>query len=367
MTPMREWERFRAIMDYRPFDRLPVWYFGVWNETLTRWQTEGLSGAIPDIPAATGMDPAWEEGMWEAHDMVRLHPESPLPLQVLEEGEDYRVVRTSLGAVVRERKGGSSIPQHVEEALKPTRESWRTFRRCMDPQDTGRRAADWEAKAAALAQRDRVNVFFGGSLFGGTRDWMGVEAISYLAYDDPALYEEIIAHLFDFYTEMYRPILKHTRVDMVYIFEDCCGRSGPLLSPDLYRRYFHKYYVRLIEFCRSCGAAHVLVDSDGWVEPLIPCWMESGFDVLFPIEVGVWDASTMDLRRKFGRRLRFLGGVDKRVIPLGEAAIRRALEPLVPLAREGGFIPIPDHRIPPDTSFEQFCTYVRLFREIFAP
>ena len=59
------------------------------------------------------------------------------------------------------------------------------------------------------------------------------------------------------------------------------------------------------------------------------------------------------------------GGVNKLVIPHGEAAIRRELEPLVPLVREGGFIPIPDHRIPPDTSFAQYCTYVRVFREIF--
>jgi hypothetical protein len=27
-------QRFRAVMDYRPFDRLPVYYFGYWPETL---------------------------------------------------------------------------------------------------------------------------------------------------------------------------------------------------------------------------------------------------------------------------------------------------------------------------------------------
>ncbi len=60
-----------------------------------------------------------------------------------------------------------------------------------------------------------------------------------------------------------------------------------------------------------------------------------------------------------------IGGVNKHVIPLGENAIRAELEPLRALAAEGGFIPMPDHRIPPDTSLEQFRVYLRVFQEIF--
>jgi hypothetical protein len=60
-----------------------------------------------------------------------------------------------------------------------------------------------------------------------------------------------------------------------------------------------------------------------------------------------------------------MGGVDKHVIPKGEAAIREHLRELQPLAREGGFIPLPDHRIPPDCSLEQFRSYIRIFKEVF--
>jgi uroporphyrinogen decarboxylase len=88
-------------------------------------------------------------------------------------------------------------------------------------------------------------------------------------------------------------------------------------------------------------------------------------DIIFPIEVGTWRASPVELRRRFGRRLRMLGGVNKHVIPKGEAAVRAELEPLRPVVEEGGFIPIPDHRIPPDCSLENFRTYVRVFKEVF--
>ena len=75
----------------------------------------------------------------------------------------------------------------------------------------------------------------------------------------------------------------------------------------------------------------------------------------------------MDLRQRFAAIMdyRMMGGVNKHVIPLGEAAIRAELEPLVPLAREGGFIPLPDHRIPPDCSLADFRRYITAFKQVF--
>ena len=44
---------------------------------------------------------------------------------------------------------------------------------------------------------------------------------------------------------------------------------------------------------------------------------------------------------------------------------RKALLRLKPLVDEGGYVPIPDHRIVPDCSWEQFKTHIRIYREIF--
>jgi uroporphyrinogen decarboxylase len=351
-------------MSYERFDRLPVWYFGQWREARERWLTEGL---LPDadIASVTGMDPDWEAGMWDVHGTVVNHPISPERHVVLEETATYRVVRTSLGAVIKESKAGASIPQHIEHALKPTRESWARFKKFLDPSDPARRPAGWEKKAEALNGRTRVTTFLLGSLYGWPREWMGVEELSYLAYDDPALFEEIIAHLTDYFMALNRPTLARAQFDFAYIFEDCCFNTGPLLSPSLYRKFYDKYYRRLIEFCRGLGVPFVLLDSDGKTDDLIPCWLDSGVDIVFPIEVGTWKADPVALRRRFGKRLRMMGGVDKHVIPQGAAAIRAHLSPLKPLVEEGGFVPLPDHRIPPSCSLEQFKTYVGVFKEQF--
>jgi hypothetical protein len=60
------------------------------------------------------------------------------------------------------------------------------------------------------------------------------------------------------------------------------------------------------------------------------------------------------------------GGVDKHMIPKGEEAVRVHLLDLKSVADEGGYIPIPDHRIPPSCSLQDFQNYIRIFREIFS-
>jgi len=361
---MNQRERFHAIMDYRSFDRLPVWYFGQWRETMARWRQEGLDESV-GIPAATGMDPDWEQGMWGHHGLVRVGPIPESPGEVLEDTDDWQVVRTALGAVQRVGKHGSSIPEHLEEALKPTRESWDVFKRMLDPDDPRRRPAGWEAKAAELAKREEPIVMLGGSLFGWPREWLGLKAISYLSYDDPELYQEIIETVADHFMRLLGPVLERVPVDLAYFFEDCCGRNGPLFSPTTYRAFYDQHYRRMVEFYHGHGVRWVLLDSDGKTDPLIPCWLESGIDILFPIEVGVWQADPVALRQQYGKSLRMMGGVDKHIIPRGEAAIRAHLERLRPLVEEGGFIPLPDHRIPPSCSLDQFREYVRVFQDVF--
>lgn len=362
---MTDRERFLAAMSYNSVDRVPAYYFGQWDQTLSRWHEEGLRKDAP-LTEQVGLDPDWEQGLWSCHDLTHLLPVHRGSASVLEETDSYKVVQHASGAVTRESKLGASIPQHLKEALEPTRAAWDCFRKTLDPDLPERRIDPARLARTAMAynEGDRTICLLGGSLYGWPRDWMGVEALSMLAYDDPAMYEEIIETQVNLAMRVLEPILKAIRVDFVYLFEDCCGRSGPLFSPQTYRRFYHRHYARLVDFYKANGVAQVMLDSDGDSELLIPCWLDSGIDIVFPIEVGTWKADPIKLRKKFGRPLRMMGGFDKHLIARGETAVREELMRLKPLVDEGGFIPLPDHRIPPDCSLEQFRSYVRVFREV---
>lgn len=372
---MNERERFQAVMSGQPFDRLPLLYFGTWPETKVRWKAEGLSVPMrmgsnggPQLP---GMDTDWECNpcgtgeIWDNQGLLDPAPRSEGGWETLSEDERTRTVRTPFGGIVQNAKAGSSVSHVIQHDLEPDRDSWLRFKRALDPADPARWLPGWEARAAALNARSHATCFFGGSLYGWVRDRMGVEAVSYLVYDDPVLFEEIIAYLADYFIALNTPLLRRVAFDFAYIFEDCCFNTGPLISPAIYREYYDRHYRRLITAYRELGVPLILIDSDGKVDDLLPCWLETGFDIVFPIEVGTWRADAAALRRQYGSRLRMIGGVDKHVIPQGEAAIRAHLEPLRATVAQGGFIPMPDHRIPPDCSLGQFQTYLRVFTEVF--
>ena len=84
------------------------------------------------------------------------------------------------------------------------------------------------------------------------------------------------------------------------------------------------------------------------------------------MENGEWALSPNEFRKIHGEQLKMMGGVDKHVIAKGEDAIREHLLTLKDLVKQGGFLPIPDHRISPECSYNDFLTYIRVFKEVFA-
>jgi uroporphyrinogen decarboxylase len=122
-------------------------------------------------------------------------------------------------------------------------------------------------------------------------------------------------------------------------------------------------YRKVVDYLRSRGVKYIGLDSDGQIDPLIPVWLEAGLNFLYPFEV----QSGMDVlavRRKYGKELRIWGGVDKRSLASGPAAIEAELARVLPLIREGGYIPHTDHSCPPDIPFENYTYYLRRLGEV---
>ncbi len=109
----------------------------------------------------------------------------------------------------------------------------------------------------------------------------------------------------------------------------------------------------------------IFVDCDGKIDALLPLWLETGVNCMFPIEVGTWGADPVKLRREYGRDLRMLGGFDKHILAQGKDEIVREVERLAPLVEDGGFIPFCDHRVPPDVPLANYRCYVEAARQVW--
>ncbi|MBU0754272.1 MAG: hypothetical protein KJ645_03980, partial [Planctomycetes bacterium] len=101
-----------------------------------------------------------------------------------------------------------------------------------------------------------------------------------------------------------------------------------------------------------------------FIEPLLKGWLDAGVNLLYPIEIGTWNADPHALRKKYGPALRMMGGFDKRALAKGRAAIDHEIARRVPLMKEGGYIIMTDHHIAPDCSLADYQYYLDRIREL---
>jgi uroporphyrinogen decarboxylase len=257
-----------------------------------------------------------------------------------------------------------SMPEHIEYPVK-TRSDWEELKLRFNPDDPGRLPPDWQARCERWRADGPVIKFQGQrspSLFGFVRELMGPERTLYAFYDEPGLVHDIMETNTEFILGVLRRVTETAPLTTVFFWEDMCYRSGPLISPKMFREFMLPRYKRITDFTRSQGIDRIFVDSDGDVSQLIPLWIEAGINGVYPMEV----AAGMDvakLRREYGQDLLMTGGIDKRVLAQGREAIDEELRRRMPVVEEGGYIPHLDHAIPHDVPYEAFVYYWKRKKE----
>ena len=365
---MNDRQRFNAIMHYQPFDRCVIQDFQYWHETLDVWHAYGLPAEVGwnQTQGFFGFDPMWD-GVGAN---VMLLP--AFEQRVLEENERFKIIVQADGTTVRWLKTGASIPQEIDHALKD-RATWdREFKWRLDPSYPGRLGADLDERLEQVADSRRTFPLStgAGSVFGQLRNWMGIEAVSYIQYDDPKLFEEMIEAIGSCIVGTLKQLLERARAkgvtfDGAGMWEDMAYSHGPLLGVPAFERLCVPQYQRITGLLREYGVDRVWLDCDGDARPLYPGWLRGGVNVAFPMEVGTWGNDPIENRKRFGKDLLILGGFNKRILASGKDAIAREIDRLAGLVWEGGFIPFCDHRVPPDVSLENYMFYVERAKQVW--
>lgn len=367
-------ERVRAILHYQPVDRMPVVAFGYWNETLQKWADEGHitqaqcdgyydnSAADQEIMGKLGFDFNWNScfGSW-----VGLKPAFE-PEVIRTEPDGSVISRDENGLIVRTKPGIVSIPSEIGTTLTD-RAAWEEhyLPRLRYSEDR----IDWDGirrEQENAGERDIPLGLHCGSLYGFVRNLLGVEELSYLQVDDEELYAEVIDTCADIcYRCAERVLESGIEFDYAHFWEDICFKNGPLVNPKVFAEFVGPHYRKITDLLSRHGIDIVSLDCDGCIDKLIPVWFENGVNTMFPIEVGTWNANIAPWRAQYGKNLRGVGGMDKRVFAQDRAAVDREIERLKPLVELGGYIPCPDHRIAPDAIFGNVAYYCEQFRKAF--
>ena len=319
-------ERFHALMNFDPFDRLPLLeWAGWWDKTLERWHREGLPKTLTDryaICEHLGLD-IYKQAWFEA-----FSPDCPLPAShgsgIIQSDADYDGIRKHLYP-----------PEPVN--LK-----------------------QWAQWAEEQRRGDVVLWFTVDGFFWFPRKLLGIERHLYAFYDQPALMHRINKDLTEWLLLVIDQVCEICTPDFMTFAEDMSYNNGPMLSEGLFDEFMLPCYREIIPILRERGIVPI-IDSDGDISAPAYWFEKAGIEGILPLErqAGV---DIVELREHHPR-MKFIGHFDKMTMNKGEMAMRAEFERLLPTAARGGFFVSCDHQTPPGVSYDDYRLYLSLFRE----
>lgn len=322
-------ERFQKCMNFEKPDRLPMIEWATWwDKTIDRWKSEGL-----EIGTYEGLSE------WQA-----IHKTMGLDLQ-LQAWIGFKTDKTPAPAW-----HGAPIVESMEdyERIRPT----------LFPEDP-LKDHNLELYAEMQAKGAIVWITLEGP-FWGPRTLLGIENHLYAFYDEPELMHRINRDLCEYNRRVFDKVLEYLTPDFMTFAEDMSYNLGPMISEKMFDEFMLPYYKEMIPAIKEAGTK-VFIDSDGDISEPIDWFKRAGIEGILPLErqAGV-DLEKLRLRHP---DFLFIGHFDKMVMPYGEEAMRKEFERLLPVMRQGGFIPSVDHQTPPGVSLENYRIYLKLLKE----
>jgi len=255
------------------------------------------------------------------------------------------------------------MPMFLDWPVKD-RASWNEHKKRLDPNTSERWPSDWNTYVQKMNSKSEPLSLRVGSFYHELREWVGSERILYMFYDDPGFIEDMMEQILYLETEVIKRVLKDIKIQQAHFWEDIAYKAGPLISPAMVRKFMMPRYKKITNLLHSYGVDVIFLDSDGNLNELIPLWLESGINFVWPLEVAAHN-DAVALRKKYGKDLIIGGNIDKRALIKGKEATREEVMSKVPfLLEEGGYFPSVDHGVPPDVTFENYCYYINLMREV---
>nr|MBQ4318604.1 hypothetical protein [Clostridia bacterium] len=302
-------ERFRAVLDRKSVDRLPVIEWAPWwHLTRERWLSEGIACADGDVLTLQryfGLD-----GCVQSYMGARTR-ETPKP--------PYH------GAgLLRDEAGYEAILP----TLYPDPETLmtdETFARLQAIRDAG----------------DTLLFFTVDGFFWYPRALFGIEPHLYSFYDEP----ELLTRMCDDYLRWLKRVFEYVGNKFTFDFmtfqEDMSYNLGPMIGKDAFDEFLALYYNAIIPQIKACGMP-VIVDSDGDITKAVDWYAEVRADGMLPLErqAGVDVALYIEKQPD----MTFIGHFDKMCMKFGEDAMRAEFERLLSSMRTSRLIPSVDHQ-----------------------
>ncbi len=156
-------------------------------------------------------------------------------------------------------------------------------------------------------------------------------------------------------------------VDIVFTGDDVGHHNSPIMRPEMYRQLIKPRHKRYFDTVRKHTNAPILYHTCGDVYPLMGDLVDIGVNALNPVQVTAAEMDPARLKREWGDKMAFWGGVDShRVLPWGTIAEVKAEVALRirQMGVGGGYVVNAVHNIQPDVAPEKIVAMYQHAREV---
>lgn len=336
-------ERIKALLAHKEPDRIGK-YDHFWWQALDRFREQGM-------PADADPEDYFDYDIRK----LKYNQSFQFPITRVDETEDYIIDTTEWGLTQKTWKKSQSTPEFIGFGCA-LREQWFDEFRPRKQPDESRLRLD-EMKAAYDSARAKGKYFCLACLevFEATWRVVGPEKHLELLIDDPEWLMDMYKADTDLtiwaFEELYS---RGIEFDGLWIWGDVAYRSGPFMSPRMYRELVMPHHKRLADVAHSKGC-EVIYHGCGNNNVIVADFIDAGIDCLQPLEVKA-GMDVLQLKREFGDRISFMGNIDARLFQANDKdALEREIRTKLEITRRGGgYIYHSDHSVPPDTDLDTY-------------
>ena len=159
------------------------------------------------------------------------------------------------------------------------------------------------------------------------------------------------------------------KVDVVFTCGTDFGtQDSQFCSLDTFRELWLPYYQRMNNWIHEHTTWKIFKHSCGAVLPIIPGFIEAGFDILNPIQISAKAMDIQVLKQEFGKELVFWGGgIDtQRILPIAtpDEVRTHVLHQCEILCKDGGFVFNAVHNIQANVPIENVVAMIETLKEL---
>lgn len=339
-------ERVNRALNHQEADRIPR-AESFWPETIPLWQEQGLS---PEVDLADLFCYDIASAGWINHEA------RPGYLEVLSEDDEWHIRKDGHGAILRYWKHKSGTPEHVGFTVD-SRHAWERHKQEVLAVPASARVNLKGVLDVMQNARSKERWFCWGGVecFEMAKDVVGHEILCCAMMDDP----DWVRDIFETYTTVALSALDYleasgVQYDGAWMYGDIAYNHGPFCSPRMYRSLVMESHQRHVGWFHQRGLK-VIYHTDGDFRPLIPAFLDVGFDAWQPLEAKA-GVDVRELKPLYGDRVSFMGNVDiMTLITNDHDRIEAEVASKLPVAKAGGgYIYHSDHSIPPGVHWSTY-------------